>query len=466
VLDYHLIENDSGPALEIVRKLARGEAPNLVVLYTADPSPTSVLISVAAVARGSTAAASLTELDSDLEDLNVPWSEKDVVAFIHGRRDWVPTFRRAIRDAGLGDHSPASGEVLLERHLAGLGAEKVERAETVEKIAVGEHLRWFQCGNLFLTVVTKSDEHNPEEEAERLLAELEKAIIDWAPEWLACLIAASRRTVEVGSFRDDARLPEPALRGGLLRYVRNAGGEEEAGRRAREIAAHVLSRRFHSAAEEMGLLLHQRAASYQEPHSENDRNAELLHLNAFLCSEEFRRHHLRVGSVFRREATDEYWVCVTPACDMVPRTRSAEIDPWASELDPVRPMLALRLTIQAGTSALPKAEQGRYLFFRDQSKPDSGVVVAAAFNTTTDDPNPRIEQMFAMGRAVVVDGRVSVQRCIREAGQDSVTLQTVTCVPACQLRAPYAERLTHVVGGHLSRIGVNFLRSEGGAVPG
>jgi len=458
VLDFHLIGNESGPALSIVRELARSDTPNLVVLYTADSYPDRVLISVAAAARGAASAILAKEIDPDFEELRIEWSISDLVSFFEGRRGWVPTYMAAAKKAGL-QADLEVGAALLERELAkAFGAEATEEPQIIDKIRVAENRRWFQCGNLFLTVLSKPEEHDPETEADLLLGGLEEAVRDWAPEWLACLIALSRRAVEVGSFRDDALLPEPALQAGLLRYVHDGDGDEERARRAREIAAHLLSRRFQVAVGDMSGLLLARAKGYEEQADLGKRNAELLFLNAFLCSEAFTRHHLRVGSIFRREDSDDYWVCVTPACDMVPRTRSRDIDPWAFELDPARPMLALRLSVRRGAErALKFAEQGRYLFFRDQSTGGNEIVVAAAFNTATGDPNPQLEQMFAADRALVHEGRVVLQRCIREEESNVVALQAISCVVASQLRAPYAERLAHVVGGHLSRIGVNFL---------
>jgi len=69
-----------------------------------------------------------------------------------------------------------------------------------------------------------------------------------------------------------------------------------------------------------------------------------------------------------------------------------------------------------------------------------------------------LEQMFAYDRARVHDGKVDLQRCIRDSESNGVTIGDLKCDVICQLRTPYAERLAHVVGYHLSRIGVNFLQ--------
>jgi hypothetical protein len=463
VLDLHLVGQDSRPALSIVRDLACSEAPNLVVVYTADPKPDQALMAIAASARGVSADALKQDIDPEIEALEMGWTKEDILAFITGTAHWKGTYITACRSAGL-PADESTGRVLLERWLAdNLGAHPTERLLPIDKVQCSES-RWLQCGNLFVVVIPKPPEQVVEEESRIVLDGLEAAIKEWAPPWLACLIASSRRSVETGSFRDDGDLPPEPLQAGLLRYIRATDDVEERTRRAREVTSHMLARRFNQATGMMSEQLRRRADMDLSvvPRATGDEQTQLLHLNAFLCSEPFSRHHLRVGSIFRANST--YWVCVTPACDMVPRDRkrSRSIDPWAADLDPVRPMLALRLDIRRKiTEPLNKAEQGRFLFFWDTETQKDTPIIAASFNTVTGDPNPQLEQMFAANRARVKDGKVRLQRCISGQDGESVTTETLECVVISQLRAPYAERLTHIAGHHLSRIGVNFLRLLG-----
>jgi hypothetical protein len=447
--------------LAIIRDLARSETPNLVVIYTADPKTNRVLIEVAAAARGVSAHVLEIELGSEIEAIEVDWTHDDILAFIAGRQQWMRTYSAACKRAGLRvDRS--EGEVLLERWIANsFGLPSHESIVPIERIKCSEN-RWFQCGNLFVAIIEKPPYQVSEKEARIVLEGLESAIKDWSPSWLACLIASSRRSAETGAFRDDVNLPAAPLQIGLLRYVRESQDGEERSRRAREVASHLLARRFDDATVRMAEQLRGRAegATSSEPPDIDD-TTQLLHLNAFLCSEDFSRHHLRVGTIFRAKDVDTYWVCVTPGCDMVPRQPLASLNPWAADLDPVRPLMALKLELRRGkgiTEALEKAERGRHVFFLDSMRQPTKPIVAACFNTATDDPNPQLEQMFAADRARVHDRRIILQRCIKAPLGDTIAIEVMECEVVCQLRAPYAERLAHVVGHHLSRIGVNFFR--------
>jgi hypothetical protein len=218
----------------------------------------------------------------------------------------------------------------------------------------------------------------------------------------------------------------------------------------------LLRRRFDEAEREFAQLFSQQRLSVPPPDE-----AAILHVNAFLCAERHGRHHLRVGTVFRTEDSKKYWVCVTPACDMVPRRRSEQYNPWEAGLGDFRAMTAVLIQGAKTATAVKAAERGRYIFFEDFSKPGGSPIAASVFNEFTNDPNPKIEHMFAanLGRKDE-NGHVQILRTSLDSdGRLSIVPEAVVVV--CQLRAPYAERITHIVGGHVSRIGVDFLSVPG-----
>ncbi len=459
VLDLHLMKDDPRPALAIVRELASHPAPNLVVVYTAEEELDLVLLRMAATARGVSVTSMQLDLEAEVDELEVDWSLPDLLAFLEGKGSWRRTFARALREAGIeGGADVTVGAAKVERHLNRvLQIEPRDEPLSVQHVRCGGTTRWFQCGNLFLTVIGKPRAAEGEQaEPDALLGGLEAAIRDWNPPWLACLIASSRKTVSDGAFRDDVLLPPPDLQTGLLRYVRAPADIPERTRRAREVATDLLSRRFSAAADAMARAIELRAQADEE---RAPSVPELLELNAFLASAEFTRHHLRLGTVFAHGSL--VWICVTPACDMAPRKRSVEVDPWAVEMDPLRPFQALRVDVLRSDKqirgALEEAERGRYVFFRDFRGTPAVARAARCLHPSTGEPNPRLEVLFADERAVVTAGRVRVFRC--ERGLDGLpAFAAMDCEVVSQLRAPYAERLGHTVGHHLSRIGVNFLR--------
>jgi hypothetical protein len=463
VLDYHLIGNDSVPALSIIRDLARSVTPNLVVLYTKDPQLNDVLLTAASWARGMRIDPPVPEALEDLED-SIEWTMAERVAFLSDSGDWKSSLRAACEQAGISMPDDEACAALLERKLRrDYHVEESPEIRRIEGIGHIEH-RWFQCGNLFLVVAGKPMDLAPAAEAEAFVEILKGAVRDWNPQWLACLMAHSRRRVEAGAFRDDVLVLDETLQRGLLGYISGPVDPPEQARRATEIATHLLSERSADAATSLGGLLLARATADQRKTLEQ---LDLLHLNAFLCSERFSHHHLHVGTIFvLRTADPQYWVCVTPACDMVPRQPQEEINPWAFELDKFKPMMALRLRpLPQGSDkwkkALKDAHMGRNLFFWDRTANGDQPLVAACFKDTAD-PNPWLEQMLAIDRATVQDdGFVQLYRLVVKKDEgvptDAPGLEFINCKPVAQIRAPYAERVVQVVGGHVSRIGVDFV---------
>jgi len=456
VLDYHLVGDDPSAALKLIRDLSESPAPNLVVVYTAEPDLDGAFRNLAAHARGVRADLVDSDIPDEYEGLTFEWSVADLNAFLAGERTWRGTFVRTCREAGVDHNQTAVAEQLLEQWFAfQLKAPRLPEARRIQALECGDN-RWFQCGNLFVALIGKPLEQDPDTEADTLLDGLKAAISAWSPPWLACLVAATRHHADQGAFRDDLDLPAKDLQNGLLHYIAEPMEEAEKRRRAHRVAAHLLDRRFTAAAGDMANYVLEGAKGHPPP---SEMVPPLMHANAFLCSERFTRHHLRVGTVFRSGNADEYWVCVTPACDMVPRARNVEIDPWGAELDPFRAMTAIRLDLKVKPgAAIRDAEQGRYVFFYDYSRDPNSPIAAGAFNPTTGDPNPRLERMFAADFARTdADGRVRILRMTAKGAENTITLGEQDCFVACQLRAPYAERLSHVVGGHISRVGVDFL---------
>lgn len=457
VLDYQLSGTDPTPALEMIAQLASVATPNLVVVYTAASDLDNVLLRLATFARGVCQALLDKDLPDEIADLEgqMEWSTEALRAFIGGARGWRTEFAKEHREVNK-KADLDNLRSLVERTLNNdFRAPPVDEIRRIEAIGLENGNRWFQCGNLFVAVVGKPGPYSVDDEASTLFNGLEEAVRAWNPSWLACLVATSRHQSNEGAFRDDLVLTNEHLRNGLVQYVASAADDEEKLRRSRYVASDLLRRRFDEATAAMGeQLLKQVPASVAL--NANAYQSALLHLNAFLCAQRHDRHHLRVGTVFRIEGEEHYWVCVTPACDMVPRPRSVGVDPWGHSLAETRVMTAIRLD-KAGTAtkALENAEHGRYIFFQDFSGGAQDPIAAAVFQPTGA-PNPKIEHMFASDLARVKEGRATVRRVA--PSENGIKLaDEQSCIVVCQLRAPYAERLTHIVGGHTSRIGVDFL---------
>ena len=190
-----------------------------------------------------------------------------------------------------------------------------------------------------------------------------------------------------------------------------------------------------------------------------DKTASLLHLNAFLSTEPARRRHVTTGAVFREQGTADLWVCVSPACDMVPRDPGTE-QQWLWALHPVRPMLALRLHRESETNGLEYADRGGHVFveLEEEERPVPFRVVGASTSL------PAYEMLFPTDAARLGAGGRTFTAYTLRGGRSATTpaaipptFSAVNFEVVAQLRPPYASRVLQLAGQHLSRIGVDFV---------
>ena len=373
-LDYELIPGDAGPCLGALRHLAGTPRSSLVVVYTHLRPLTKVKQTIALHLRGMRDVEKL--LQRPIPRLNEHWESlrigsglrtmENFEAFLAGRKEGWLTDRLRAELQGRGIPQAVQGalaEVRAELYLQEKLQVKTDRLEKVGDVtsvklsAVGSPSTWMQAGNLFVILVAKITDLEGAEEARQVLDQVVPALVDWRqPVLHTCMAFARQAPFAAWPARSDAlSLPRPELHTGWLYHLfseQDPAGREGHLRRLVEAIADGLLSQVEAElvefmleglnglpGEETPLDCAMRCAS-----AKVEDTAVLHALNSFLCSQPFNLHHVRTGTVFKRsEGAEEevVWVCVSPACDMVPRKPSAS-NPWHLDLDPIRPMLALR----------------------------------------------------------------------------------------------------------------------------
>ena len=179
----------------------------------------------------------------------------------------------------------------------------------------------------------------------------------------------------------------------------------------------------------------------------------VLHaLNSYLSTEPFRGDFITNGTLFfeeRNEGEGDWWVCTSPACDMVPRPLHDEFS-YNHSLFPLIPMTALRLQ-STGKASLDTATQGRTIFVKHGD-------IQRCFHAFNPDTHQPRSAMFMLSTTPVQDHKFEAYAlAINDAKEATTTKKTF--VIGGQLRSDYASRLLQQVGHHSSRIGVDFVDS-------
>jgi hypothetical protein len=481
VLDYHLVPTDVADpkqALQILSKLATSPHDNLVVVYT-NGNPQQALLETAVHFRGVDASAEYSaELAAELADWRPEMDIRLLYAAINGDAVTRKTLERDLRSeldvrkipkAVQTEAIRVRTETWLLENYARMAPKLVERPR-LEMSAAESGAFWLSCENVFVTFVKKSPDAD-------IFKSLEDALVAWSPSILRLMLARARTELEQGGFEYDRSVVwSDALKIGLL-YHALAGEEPDERLRIRslfsrlfeglhdQLAATVSDFGYRLLRAELGdgesgvvktadkqLERLEAASSLARSSSKQPLEAVLLELNAFLCSAPFAGSHVTTGTVFRDVSSQECWLCVSPACELVPRKPLQST--WQHELHPCLPMFALRLKSAGAHGALTEAHDGRSIFIRDGQE----ISVLHVVDANTKLPVP---VMFMASNEGRTDEGIFAAHAVMVTAEDTVATPQFTLkrfVAVAQLRHEYADRLLQLTGQHTSRIGVDFVR--------
>ena len=159
--------------------------------------------------------------------------------------------------------------------------------------------------------------------------------------------------------------------------------------------------------------------------------------------------HLTTGHIFK--FADRYWVCASPACDMVP----GQLSKFRKDIYGERmPFTAIHLqSVGSMETALLKATGSRMLFLEIEGK-----IKAFSFNDPNDDTSAPQWATFFAEKLGALDTTTFEFKIVQvESDDDSrLTVKTHDAKVVSQLRYEYALNLVQRLGVSMSRIGLDF----------
>lgn len=369
-----------------------------------------------------------------------------------------------------------------KRHGVELGADEPRRVEGNRDGASP----YFTCGSVFVAFMRKPLEGVTP--TQTIFDCLDNALKAWRPNLLQLLVSELQNELEHNSYAfDGALFPSDALKAGWLYHTLHtyaaAGGHPE----ALDSVVTALNSRIVEALDsavsaQMGdldssLLKFGRQAArlalngidHMQPEADFVKNAKelarvgkiepdrILHaLNEYLSTDRFRGGHITTGTVLCTADKSRWFLCVSPACDMVPREPKDEKS-WHKDLYPLRPVNLLKLERCTAGSALAEAERGVQIFITLGNDP----YYFRAIDATTRLPRP-MTCFLGDGNAIMPSQRESWHRhafqvfdVLKEGGRTATKEYALFAV--AQLRPAYAARFLHMTGNHQSRVGVDFV---------
>lgn len=493
VLDYHLKGIDEGGdlAIHLLRKLARNEHFNLVIVYTNNDIPDTVR----EIGVGLSSKACYESFYGATEDLHI----RKVIEQWEGTR---PNILRELSDsidriavikahaAGLegfarfaeNDDFSAFLEILSQAPVRNFNPKNVLKYVLRKKFllikefmaetnfgmvhlddgidADGKQVNWIRVDSLFVTVIKKSDV-NPNQFDEYLV----NAIQAWDPSPHRLILSRMRGEMSRrGVIVEKEVLQNPYLQAAWLKDIFNREKSEVRTSVRRNVTRHweSLGSKIELSvldfAERVSdyLLAHNvQASKYSSPHVLSDAKKMALHVNNYVCSKPVDGHHLLTGHVFKLGA-DEYWVCLTPACDLEPRGETGGVN---KNLGMWKPFKAAQIIpMSDGTAALDNATRGNHLFLSIGGQEPTAFTFASSVSVEQSSaPTLRWQQFYAANQGIFSDEKSTFKVAISSDVEGSLQFLESKAKVVAHVRYEYALHLLHRLGSHLSRVGLDYI---------
>jgi hypothetical protein len=187
----------------------------------------------------------------------------------------------------------------------------------------------------------------------------------------------------------------------------------------------------------------------------NDADSALKELNAFSCSIPVVNQHLTTGSIFSIKG--EVWVCLSPACDLVPGQRAKQWEDRVGESYLVFKAVKLRKEKKISTANADANKNGHIYLSRD-GKVD-------AYYLARDGENPLWDTFYANNQGRFSENNTLSLTCLREPKPCEVTgnqniarleLTEIEVTVFAELRYEYALNFLQRLGANQTRVGLGF----------
>ena len=314
--------------------------------------------------------------------------------------------------------------------------------------------RWIRSNSAFVGFCSKSDPTD-------LFTDLHDALNDWCPQPFRLFLAKLRSAVE--DYGIPATTPALGRPDALAYWYHRLLVADEPAQRwivkqtvshhAQELLACVLPQVEGFASRLLAAELtnedpEETCARHFQVNLKNratKKRAQLQH-NMLVCSQEVIGWHLTLGHIFRID--NEYWLCLSAACDMVP----TQMSQWRVDISgEALPFLAVRLKeVNAGRD-LRDVHTNRYVFL---PRDDSVAVFSFSEGVST---SPEWHVLYAVNRGQFKNQGFAFDVFRLETGTDGLRATAYGAEVVGQLRYEYALNLTQKLGAFLTRVGLEFV---------
>lgn len=480
VLDYELDKskpNDGLRSIEILRGLLSNDHFNLVVVHTSERLEVvfpTILFGVLAPScaeleeHETQLLAQLIQAREDIDpEVSVKLSqtvgEEQYLAFRKNRpgaeqsmlegKQPFSAFRALGTQAGWSDDHQ---KLILRQSLAAI--EEAKRGD-MSKRDFGDirwsngARKWIKADSVFIAFSSKTEED--------VIAELKAALEDWDPAPSRLFLAKLRAEMdEHGVVAQSKALERKHALAQWYSQLLNAKGEQRRWLISDSVARHsdqllaaivdevedYATRLVDAEAQAAKGKVDARCKDHFGVDLADKQTKELAKAehNAFVGSKPRAGWHLTTGQVF--EMKGEHWICLSPACDLVPGQGAKRREGLGSYL----PFLAVKLHKKEIGKKLD-VNTNLFVFLHVDDK-----LQVFSFNQEGNEKTQPIWRLFYAANGGVFGGDFGFRIAVPEIGKRRLLSVSQPAKVVAQLRYEYAINLVQKLGGALTRIGLDF----------
>lgn len=491
ILDYQLKNDSPELSLSILKKLSSTKHMNLVVVYTNEDLE-HVWLEIAASMSGLHALDPENEIPDDFktvwnqmteggDELPDEWEQiakEDIARYLKNDRANYKVIGNKIAT----EHKKYTKNIC--------NASLMMKAQEFDKLgaAQGEKLDikgsfngnlWLKFGNVFVTLHQKADEDN----AENLWKSLTDSLIDWQPNYFRLISSEIQNQIENGavtlnSYLSSDYTSQAAWLWQILKnwdkkdlelkklldnntdsFKDNVILSDEVLGFAERVCAQLLdgfpqqeNDEDNKDREQMEYV--SRHASKTVNTNDDSLPATIAHsLNCSLSTKDFSSTYITTGTILQSDDSDDWLLCVSPACDTVPEQSNTCL---SKRLAPNFKLLKfIRLEKINRTSALSKATEGICLFL------DNGVSLQTSSTPNLEYAISHIGETDADCFNLTLFKSKNTDKTEKDVvfgvENDQVLSDTKKFNVRAQLKDSYAARYQALASHHVGRIGVDYI---------
>lgn len=528
ILDYHLDAEDEGvcqKSLDIIKKLATNRHFNIVAVHTKGytglkGTVNDVLCDIVLSFQGVPKKAEIHEHPKKIvEDAIADWSDDEpyirnklldsigvleTLYLIHKYEDafFQGTLVHEMLDEFQELYNEKPEEVNLQKQLLikWLASQKLSQHDVTPPESTPRHFEWDYCDgvnwirteDLFLTVLGK---RTPVDEIPEKLLE---AMENWRPHPHKLILSKLRSEVESKGISASSKiLNKKHLQAAWLKELLDTKTDYE----SKTIAWSTVSKLWEELATEikddLGIftikLLNEikqfeeqqtSALDYFNPGA-GDSLQQAIHANCFSCSKKISSHHIITGHIL--EIENNYWLCLTPICDLVPGQKASSNDEpplmpltlvqmydAKQALNSTREQMIKTLGLDESQfkkltdeetleSILKYSTQNNLLFIRPEKANEASEQNIEIFSFTVGldgKANPKAKKYFAKNQGIFDEDK-TIELLLPEPcnkGTD-IEVKPLKAKVIAELRYEYALNLLGRLGFASSRVGLDFVNA-------